>query len=382
MISGDSKTLAFKMGEDGESLSISIDSSDTISSVISKINSASSDSGLGLKASYDSTNGRIYLAAEDTGVENQFVLDTDNSDSDLTDMLGLTTTTDGTTTVNNYVEAEDATLTLNGVEYTSSSNTFEINGLTISVNSATDDEFTLTTKNDTSGVYDEVKDFISEYNSLMENLLTLYNADDASDYDILTSDQKSEMTDDEIEEWTTKIKSGILSGDETLKNVIDSMRSAMSGTFQVTTKDGTTETWSLATLGINTKSYFDAEENERASYHIDGNSDDEYSSGNTDLLSAKIANDPDAVADFFTQLTKSVYASIGNLMKGTDYSSAYTVYEDKLMASQYSSYTTSISKAQSALEDKQDYYYEKFAAMETALSKLNSNSSSLSSMLG
>ena len=72
---------------------------------------------------------------------------------------------------------------------------------------------------------------------------------------------------------------------------------------------------------------------------------------------------------------------MSGLMKSTAYSSSYTVYEDKLMASQYSAYTDQISDAQSALEEKQDFYYEKFARMETALTKLNSSSSSLSSML-
>jgi flagellar hook-associated protein 2 len=69
-------------------------------------------------------------------------------------------------------------------------------------------------------------------------------------------------------------------------------------------------------------------------------------------------------------------------MKGTQYSSSFTVYEDKLMASQYSSYNTKISDDQKALEAMQDKLYKKFSAMETALAKTNSNSSSLSGFFG
>ena len=82
------------------------------------------------------------------------------------------------------------------------------------------------------------------------------------------------------------------------------------------------------------------------------------------------------------QMSKSLYSKMSDLMKATDYSSSYTVYEDKLMASQYSAYTDKISDAQTELEEKQDYYYSKFSKMETALTKLKSSSSSLSSLFG
>ena len=69
-------------------------------------------------------------------------------------------------------------------------------------------------------------------------------------------------------------------------------------------------------------------------------------------------------------------------MKGTEYSSSFTIYEDKLMASQYSSYNTKINKAQEDLTAAQDKLYRKYSKMETALSKINSNSSSLSGFFG
>lgn len=375
-------TISFNMGgttDGSDVLSITVKSTDTMSDIASKINSATSTSGLGLNASYDENQGRLYIASESTGEENGFIVDTSTNATALS-LLGINT--DELDDDAQYQEAADAKLVMNGVTYTSSSNTFEINGLTISINSSTDDEFTITTSNDTSGVYDMVKEYISEYNTLIKKLDTLYNADSASKYDILTSDQKESMTEDEIEKWNSKIKSGLLSKDDTLYSVISALKNAMAGGFSVTDSDGETSTWHLSTLGINTKGYFDAEDNERGEYHIDGDEDDDYSGSNADKLATAIANDPDAVASFFTQLTREVYTQLGNLMKSTTYSSAYTVYEDKLMASQYSDYTTAISDAEDALEAKQDYYYSKFAAMETALAKINSSSSSLSSMLG
>ena len=76
------------------------------------------------------------------------------------------------------------------------------------------------------------------------------------------------------------------------------------------------------------------------------------------------------------------YNAIDKKMKSTTLSSVYTVYNDKEMASEYSDYTDLITKWQEKLQEQEDYYYEKFSAMETALAKLNSQSSPLSGLLG
>ena len=52
------------------------------------------------------------------------------------------------------------------------------------------------------------------------------------------------------------------------------------------------------------------------------------------------------------------------------------------MASEYSDYTSLITKWQERLEQQEEYYYQKFAAMETALSKLNSQTSSMAGFFG
>ena len=60
--------------------------------------------------------------------------------------------------------------------------------------------------------------------------------------------------------------------------------------------------------------------------------------------------------------------------------SRYSIYNDKEMTSQYTSYTKTIAEWETKISDKEDYYYKKFSKMETALSKLNSQTSSLSGM--
>ncbi len=379
---GTGDTLKFQIGDDTSNvLSVDIKDDDTIESVLNKLRNAKTDSGDTLNFNYDENNGRFYVAAKTEGAKAAFHMVSDSDSSKAMKALGLELDGTSEATSTNYVQGSSAKIKLNGVEYTSENNVFEVNGLTITANEVASG-ITLTTKQDTSGIYDNIKKMIKEYNDLMKEFSTLYNADPAKKYSMLTDDQKDEMSDKEVEEWEDKIKTGLLSKDETVGNIKNAMRDVMLSSFDITLKDGTTSKLSLASFGISTGSYFTTEENERDVLHIDGDANDSVSSGNTDLLSAAISTDPQMVQDFFTNLSRSLYSKIGDLMKGTEYSSAFTIYEDKLMASQYSAYNTKISDAQKALEAAQDKYYKQFSTMETALAKINSASGSLSSFFG
>ncbi|MBO5259644.1 MAG: flagellar filament capping protein FliD [Agathobacter sp.] len=275
----------------------------------------------------------------------------------------------------------DAKIKLNNVEYTSSSNSFTINGLTIEAMGITGDgkenEISINTSIDAQGIYDKVKDFLTEYNTLINEMCKLYNADSAKDYEPLTDDEKDAMSDTEIEKWETKIKDSLLRRDTTLNSVMSAMINSMSTTYKV---NGTT--YSLSSFGIQTLGYLNAAENENYAYHIDGDEDDSNTSGNKDKLMAAIQEDPDAVIEFMKQLSQGLYTAIDNKMKSTTLSSAYKVYNDKEMDKQYAEYTETISKWEDKVAEKEEYYYDKFTAMETALGKLNSQTSSLSGLFG
>jgi len=375
--------LKFQIGDDASDvLSVDIEEGDTVDKILSKLKGAeSSETHTKLNFNFDDNNGRFYVSAQKEGAKAAFHLVSDDESSAAMDKLGFKLNGADEASSSNYVAGSSAKINLNGVKYTSESNTFEINGLTITANEIASG-ISLTTKQDTSGIFDNIKKMLKEYNDLMKEFATLYNADKATKYSMLTDDQKEEMSDKEIEEWENKIKDGLLSGDETIGNIRSGLRGIVGTGFEVTLKDGTTSTLYLSSFGISTGSYFNTEENERDALHIDGDKDDAVTSGNTDILSAMISSDPDAVQGFFTKFAQEMYGKISDLMKGTTYSSAFTIYEDKLMASQYSSYTTKVSDAQKALEAAQDKLYKKFSVMETALAKINSSSGSLSSFFG
>lgn len=283
------------------------------------------------------------------------------------------------------IDGCDSEIYLNGIKYTGSSNSYSINGLNITAQVVTDTDgkasdanaISITTSTDTQGIYDKIKDFLSQYNSLINEITSLYNADSAKGYEPLTDDEKDAMSDTEVEKWEQKIKDSLLRRDDNLESLMSAMTSAMSGAVEVNGKK-----MYLSNFGIKTLRYLNAPANQQNAYHIDGDEDDANSSGNADKLMTAITNDPDTVINFMQGLAENLYDSIHKKMQTSSLSSIYTVYNDKEMASEYSDYTSIIKKWEEKLQDKEDYYYKKFSSMETALSKLNSQTSSLSGLFG
>ena len=278
------------------------------------------------------------------------------------------------------MSGQDAEITLNGAVFTNNTNVFEINGLTFTALSETKDgeSVTITTQDDTEGIYDMIKDFLTEYNSIINEMDKLYNAESASGYEPLTDDEKDAMSESEIEDWETKIKDALLRRDSNLSSVSSALKSIMSAGIEV---NG--QTMYLSDFGINTLGYFEAADNEKNAYHIDGDEDDEYTSANADKLLGMISNDPDTVISFFSQLSRNLYSKMTELSSSVDgYRSYGSFYDDKKMKEDYDDYTTQIAELEEKLADYEDKWYAKFAAMETALAKLQSNVSAVTSLLG
>lgn len=378
--------ITFNVGPANNSASrttkqIKVGKDSTISDVVSQLKDA------GLNANFDAGNRRFYLSSSDSGYATDFNITADSSDTNsktLLNALGLGNTA-------KKIDGSDAVIVLNGVKYTSTTNNFSVNGLSISVNGVTDkvDDLknvdvnalddskavSISTTTDTQGIYDKIKDFLTSYNNIINKMTKLYNADSAKNYEPLTDDEKSQMSDSEVEKWETKIKDSLLRRDSNLSTIMNAMTTSMTKAISINGKN-----YALSSFGISTLGYMNAAENEQNAYHIDGDEDDENTSGNTDKLMAALSSDPDTVIDFMKQLSTNLYKAIDKQMQSNSLRSRYSIYNDKEMTSQYTSYTKTIAEWETKISDKEDYYYKKFSKMETALSKLNSQTSSLSGM--
>lgn len=278
----------------------------------------------------------------------------------------------------------DAIIELNGAEFRSTSNNFSINGLTITAQDVSEklangqyQTTTISTVDDVDGIYDMVKGFIKEYGELIKEMDSLYNADSAKGYDPLTDEEKEALSDSEVEKWEKKIKDSLLRRDQTLSTVTSTLKNGMLESFEIDGKQ-----YSLSLFGISTLGYFSAKDNEHGVFHIDGDKDDDDTSGNEDKLRAAIAQDADGVMKFFTKLANNMYQNMYEHMKSTDYSSRNKVYEDKRMASEYDDYKEKIKAQEEKLQRMEDRYYKQFTAMEKALAAMNSQQSALASLFG
>ena len=275
------------------------------------------------------------------------------------------------------VSAQDAVIELNEAEYTSSSSNFSINGLNINALAETGDTaVTINTTQDNQGIYDKVKDFLSTYNEIINEMQSLYNADSAKGYNPLTDDQKEEMSEKEIEKWEDKIKSAILRRDSSLGNLITKMTQAMSRPIQINGRG-----YALSDFGIQTLGFLNAPKNEQYAYHIYGDEDDSATSSKEDKLMAMINSDPDTVIEYMQSLAANLYDAVGSEMKSTNLRSAYTVYNDKEMANDQKSYEKTIKQWEQKIADMEDRYYKKFSKMESTLAKLQSSTNALSGLM-
>lgn len=365
----DSRALTkyYGSGNDADSLNISAIegtstfSSDSIKSDISGVvrdYASVTDRTYALNGSALAGIGLADIKVDDAGN----VTVNGNADGSLPDDMGL-------------VKASDSEILLNGAKMTSSSSTVSVNGLSIELTGLTKvgEPITFSVSSDTDAVYNTIKKFFTEYNSLMKEMNELYDADTAKGYEPLTSEQKKEMSDDDIKLWEDKIKASLLRGDSSLGSVRSAMRNTM---MSQVTYNG--KTYSLASFGICTSTDY----TEGGLYHIYGDADDSVYADKDDKLKKALEEDPDAVVNVLSDIFGNLRKTMSDKMAGSKVSSTQTFYSDIKMKDDIKDYEKQIKEWETKLADMEDAYYRKFTAMETALAKLQSQQSSLSGLLG
>ncbi len=260
--------------------------------------------------------------------------------------------------------AQNAIATINGVRVERTENEFTIDDVTYTLNDKTDKEINFNVSRDFSSTVDAVKDFVKSINDLLSTVKTYTSAkDETRKYQPLTDAEKEEMTEKEIELWEEKSKGGVLHGDRDLEQLMNNIKSVFFSDVGGTGK-------SLTSIGISTASFFDSD---AGLLKVD-----------EDALKAALEKDSDAVVNMFaggsstapTEKQGAVY-QLKNYLTSYIKSSGDTIdglHDD----------VNDIEDEIDSMEDKlakiAEKYYNKFANMETALSKLNSTANYISSL--
>ncbi|MDR7908401.1 flagellar hook-associated protein 2 [Bacillus velezensis] len=394
--SGQSQTLKFNVTNPGETkpteVNVTIAATDTIDDVISKLNS----SGLGVTALKEKiSNGTDYVdtiafTSNKTGEGFTLAAGDAATKSFLKDQLGFAVD-DATNELTANAEGKNAKFTFNGLEMTKTSNNFTINGIKYTLNSVTDSNKTVTINSttDTDGIFDNIKDFVDKYNTLIKSANEKVTESKYRDYKPLTDEQREAMTDKQIEQWEAKAKSGLLRSDSTLQNGLAEMRLDL---YSTVTIDG--KKYQLADFGIETSSFNDQGKFGKLVIKDEAK------------LKQKITENPSLVAKLFNADSTSTItdSSTGKTIKNPEEQGIARRLKDTLnkMQTQISKQAgtessvsssfaigkslneieTNISNMKTKLDDIESRYYKKFSALDTALEKLNSQSSYLTSMLG
>lgn len=359
---------------DGTKKEVKIFEDQTLDDVAKSIQTAS---GGKVNASFDATNQRFFLTSTETGAENDFKLEsTDAASKSVLMDLGLDAdsrfnTGKGAMSVQT---ATDAEIELNGAILTSKTNKINAAGLGLNIDvgaAKIGEDLSVDVSADTDGVYNMIKDFFKEYNSLLADLTGAYNAE-KSEYEPLTEEEEAAMTETQIQKWEEKVKSDVLRRDDRLNSLINTMRTSLTSAVSVKNADGTTSRLSLASFGVSTGNW-----NEYGVMHIAGDEDDADYADKTNKLKKALEEDPDKVMNTFGKVFSDMYSKLDKMMKSNSQRSFGNIYDDKAMKKQKDEYDKDIKTLQEKLEKTQDKYYSQFSKMEVALSKINGVASQL-----
>ena len=334
----------------------------SINDILNTINKSDAE----VTAFYGNGNQKISITSTKTGdfVEGNDITFSGNL---LTDIFKLPAGADGT----------DASLTVNGVQVTSHTNSITVNNTTFNVKGDFDSQtVNINITDDSDQTFDKIKEWVDKYNEVIKKINDKVDEPKYRDYLPLTNEQQDEMSDNEIELWTDKAKSGMLSQDTILPSGLNQMRLDIYQTVGTTSSSGGFN--QLAQIGITTSSaYLD-----HGKLEID----------ETKLKQA-IADNPEAVMDLFTHASDN-YADQG-IMKRLTTTLDNTMDKVKAQAGSGSSinnqfsigkmlddYDDRIDSFQDRLDQVQERYYSQFTAMEQAINQANQQSAYLMNSLG
>ncbi len=329
---------------------ITIDDNTTIAGLVSKINSSTK---AGATAYWDTANSKLVLTSKNEGSS---YVNVEAGTSNLTDVLGLTTSTwntDGSvasTSLNTDSQTlgKNAKLTVNGTSIVSSSNTVssavsKLAGVTLTLKgtsstssstSSSSTSTTLTIGQDTSSIVTAVKDFVTQYNSVLKDIDT----DTASN--------------------------GKLYGESSLIDIKKSLRQYS------TASDANNGVYSLLSqIGISTAKVGASLSDDTQSLTID-----------EDKLTSALESNSDAVKSLLVGSSSSnsdgLLSKMGTLVSNSMGSSGYFSTAAATFKSQVTDMNTKISKETAVVTKYKATLEAKFSAMETAVSKMQSNYSS------
>jgi flagellar hook-associated protein 2 len=354
---------------------IDITATDSLNSVISKVNS----SAAGVNMYYDSITDKISITSKTTGDTAQIVfgggtfLTTFNLD-----------TANSTSGKNAQVtQGKNAQVKIDGIDGTYATNLITSNGVTYMLHGITDPKngVTVNVNQDTDSIYNSITDFVNKYNDLLGSLNSKINEPVYSSFQPLTDDQKKAMTETDIANWEEKAKSGLLTRDNNLIQLRNNMRQIAYSSVGTLPTDMN----ALYGIGITGQAYTKGDYANAGKLQIDATKLQDAISkdpqGVINLFTNQSVTGPTTEQGVFQQLYDTSNNTISNILKTAGGETTAFDNVTNSLGLQINNMNIKISVLQDKLNKKEDFYYSMFSKMDTAIANSNAQSAWIQSQM-
>lgn len=383
---------------------IEVGANATMKEVMDAINK----SGANITVSYQEAADKFTFTSKDNGASGEinFSGNSDNTLLKLSEIFGIYLAKkddSGNITKNDLsVRGQDAIVAVKyagseePVELRRDSNSFTVDGLTIAIKGTfgyegddlkvddPDQAVEVDASVDVDKLMDTIKSFVEEYNSIVDMVNTQLTTKHEKDYDPLSSEQKSELSESEIEKWEEKAKAGLLFGDSDLRSLSMDLRVVVSGGLlekfrevgiSVSSTYSDNGKLSIDEAKLRGALQTDPEKVEKLFTSQAGVDAD----GNTTYNG--LATNLKAVMNKYVNTTGAMESKGILIRKAGSKSSAMSLTQNTYY-NEISSIDKIIEKLKAQLKKEQDRYVSQFSTLETLIANMNSQSSYLSSMSG
>ncbi|HZJ76111.1 MAG TPA: flagellar filament capping protein FliD [Oscillospiraceae bacterium] len=317
------------------------------------------------------------------------------------------------------VGGKDAQIEFNGDIIEQSSNNFTMFGVNYQLQSAKPGEtVTVNVESDVDGMFNKIKEFVDNYNEMIDELNGFLKEKNYRDFQPLTKEEKEAMTEKEIELWEEKAKSGLLRNDETVSRILQSMRDGLYGSvhdgwkYGEDRKENTLDGfYHITQIGITTSNYqsggkLEINEEKLRSAIIDNpdgvinllfkTSDVSVSSKNAEQARQE-ADEKRANSGIIERLFDDMITGMKDIVRragaGEDAATLRNVQSNMLidfvtsgsisvMDRDIMNIGKRIATEEMNLMRREERYWNQFTAMEKALEKMNQQSTWLMTQLG
>ncbi|MBO6231336.1 MAG: flagellar filament capping protein FliD [Ruminiclostridium sp.] len=352
--------------------SFSFDGETTVNDMMKKVNASSA----GVKMTYSSLDNAFTVTSSKFGLSSEVNIE----DTDGGNLMGLLGITGG-----DFTAGENLEVYINGKLYQSETNSIDVDGSTFTISNRAEEpapgedpvEYTVSVGKDTSSIKDLIKDFVKDYNQLIEDVYKYLDEKPEKDYYFLTDSDKEDLdlTEKQEEKWEEKSKKGLLYHDSITTTVMTGLRTALMGSVEGL--DG--NVFSLSSMGLKTVS--------------DYNQHGKFATVDDDALDKAIENHLDDIQKLFSDSDNGIMKKFSDALNlgigstGTDKGSLIrkaglatgSSAKDNEIYNAIKRTKTQITALNLRYENEQNRLWKRYSSMESLLGTMNSQQASFQS---